>query len=163
MMIKPEWRTSTVVSLCESMRECQDYSALPILADALQDAGCDDDSTLSALRATLPHWKGERVAAIIYSNASAAAVAWVDAYADSLGPEGYPSNNWDSDGDDPTMTYQRLMESAHEYAKTGESPFNSMNYSNASCDPEYNEFWRNFTTITGVTVSETDSFFQCVC
>lgn len=46
--VKPEWRTADVVGLCMSMREAQDWSAMPILADALQDAGCPDDSDLLA-------------------------------------------------------------------------------------------------------------------
>src|SRR5262249_13169144 len=37
----PEWRTSTVVSLARSMYESRNFAAMPILSDALQDAGCD--------------------------------------------------------------------------------------------------------------------------
>lgn len=48
--VRAEWRTSTVVDLCRSMREAQDWSALPILADALQDAGCGDEVLLLMLR-----------------------------------------------------------------------------------------------------------------
>jgi hypothetical protein len=36
-------RTSTVVALAGQMYESRDHSAMPILADALQDAGCDND------------------------------------------------------------------------------------------------------------------------
>ncbi len=46
--VNPEWRTATVVELCQSMREAQDFSALPILADAVQDAGCPEGSELLA-------------------------------------------------------------------------------------------------------------------
>jgi hypothetical protein len=34
----PEWRTETAVGLAKQMYESADFSALPILADALQDA-----------------------------------------------------------------------------------------------------------------------------
>jgi len=36
------WRTSTVVALASQMYESRNFSAMPILGDALQDAGCDE-------------------------------------------------------------------------------------------------------------------------
>jgi hypothetical protein len=42
----PEWRTDTAVTLAAQMYEARDFSAMPILADALQDAGCDDPALL---------------------------------------------------------------------------------------------------------------------
>jgi len=50
-----QWRTSTVFSLARQMYESRDFSAMPILADALQDAGCDNDAILSHCRGTGPH------------------------------------------------------------------------------------------------------------
>jgi len=44
------WRTSTAVALAKQMYETHDFSAMPILADALQDAGCEDESTLGHCR-----------------------------------------------------------------------------------------------------------------
>jgi hypothetical protein len=46
----PEWRTDTTVSLARSMYESRDFSAMPILADALQDAGCDNSEILDHCR-----------------------------------------------------------------------------------------------------------------
>ncbi|MCE9568118.1 MAG: hypothetical protein K8U57_39450 [Planctomycetes bacterium] len=46
----PEWRTDTVLSLAKEMYESRDFSAMPILADALQDAGCDSDGILEHCR-----------------------------------------------------------------------------------------------------------------
>jgi hypothetical protein len=40
------WRTETVVALCQAMRQSRDYSAMPILADALQDAEYGDEEVL---------------------------------------------------------------------------------------------------------------------
>jgi hypothetical protein len=55
----PEWRTDTAVSLARQMYESRDFSAMPILADAIQDAGCDCDEILSHCRdATQPHVRG---------------------------------------------------------------------------------------------------------
>lgn len=47
----PSWQTSTAVTLARTMYESRDFSAMPILADALQDAGCDDSEVLNHCRA----------------------------------------------------------------------------------------------------------------
>jgi len=53
------WRTDTVLSLARTMYESRDFSAMPILADALQDAGCDNDDILSHCRdAKQSHLRG---------------------------------------------------------------------------------------------------------
>jgi hypothetical protein len=52
------WLTSTVVALARQMYESRDFSAMPILADALQDAGCDNDNILSHCRGPGPHVRG---------------------------------------------------------------------------------------------------------
>jgi hypothetical protein len=48
----PEWRTDTAVALARTMYESRDFSAMPILADALQEAGCDGDAVLTHCRDT---------------------------------------------------------------------------------------------------------------
>ncbi|WP_227254958.1 hypothetical protein [Frigoriglobus tundricola] len=55
----PSWRTDTAVSLARTMYESRDFSAMSILADALQDAGCDSADILDHCRnATQPHVRG---------------------------------------------------------------------------------------------------------
>jgi hypothetical protein len=44
--LPPAWRTDKVVSLARQMYTSQDFSSLPILADALQEAGCEDSDKL---------------------------------------------------------------------------------------------------------------------
>ncbi len=44
------WRTDTAVALARMMYEAREFSAMPILADALQDAGCDSDDILNHCR-----------------------------------------------------------------------------------------------------------------
>jgi hypothetical protein len=44
------WRTGTAVSLARHMYESRDFSAMPILADALQDAGCEHEAVLAHCR-----------------------------------------------------------------------------------------------------------------
>jgi hypothetical protein len=55
----PAWRTSTVVAVTRGMYESRDFSAMPILADALQDAGCTSDDILDHCRdPKQPHVRG---------------------------------------------------------------------------------------------------------
>lgn len=55
----PAWRTSTAVALARAMYESRDFAAMPILADALQDAGCEDKQLLAHCRSTKhPHVRG---------------------------------------------------------------------------------------------------------
>jgi hypothetical protein len=48
------WRTTDVVALTRGIVADGAYDRLPILADALQDAGCDDPEVLEHLR-QVPH------------------------------------------------------------------------------------------------------------
>jgi hypothetical protein len=55
----PAWRTDTALSLAHQMYESRDFGAMPILADALQDAGCDSDDILNHCRdANATHVRG---------------------------------------------------------------------------------------------------------
>jgi hypothetical protein len=54
----PEWRTDSAIAIAKQMYESRDFSAMPILADALQDAGCDNDAILSHCRGPGPHVRG---------------------------------------------------------------------------------------------------------
>jgi hypothetical protein len=55
----PAWRTDTSLSLARQMYESRDFGAMPILADAIQDAGCEDEQILHHCRdANQPHVRG---------------------------------------------------------------------------------------------------------
>src|SRR5918994_3446369 len=54
----PSWRTSTAVGLARTMYESRDFAAMPILADALEEAGCDSPDVLAHCRADTPHVRG---------------------------------------------------------------------------------------------------------
>jgi hypothetical protein len=54
----PWWRTETVLSLARQMYDDRDFIATPILADALEDAGCANADLLNHLRAPGPHIRG---------------------------------------------------------------------------------------------------------
>jgi hypothetical protein len=53
------WRTVTAVALANLMYDSRDFTPMPILADALQDAGCDCEDILKHCRdASAPHVRG---------------------------------------------------------------------------------------------------------
>jgi hypothetical protein len=54
----PSWRTDTALLLARQMYDSREFSAMPILADALQDAGCDSDAVLSHCREPGTHVRG---------------------------------------------------------------------------------------------------------
>lgn len=54
----PSWLTPTVTALAAQLYETRDFSAMPILADALQDAGCANEEVLAHCRGEGPHARG---------------------------------------------------------------------------------------------------------
>ena len=56
--VDPAWLTSTVVTLATGIYEQRAFDRMPILADALQDAGCEDADILNHCRGGGPHVRG---------------------------------------------------------------------------------------------------------
>lgn len=54
----PDWSTSTVCDLARAMYASRDFSGMPILADALQDADCNDKRVLNHCRTEKLHARG---------------------------------------------------------------------------------------------------------
>jgi hypothetical protein len=52
------WNDGTVARLAQGIYDERNFSTLPILADALEDAGCDDAALLEHCRAPGPHVRG---------------------------------------------------------------------------------------------------------
>jgi hypothetical protein len=50
--------TSTAVALARGIYEDRAFDRMPILADALQDAGCDNEDILDHCRGPEPHVRG---------------------------------------------------------------------------------------------------------
>ena len=57
-ILPAEFLTSDVLALTKRVRETQDYTILPILADALQDANCDVNEVLEHFRSDTKHHAG---------------------------------------------------------------------------------------------------------
>ncbi len=173
--MKPEWRTSTVVGICERIRQTQDYSALPILADALQDAGCDDEDLLATLRfPDIPPILAKKVAAVVYSEESASAVQWMEDHV--LRINYYTPECYDEDGERVGNT--KSDTDPHSFEDVIESGYKMLNGgycfgSDAGADYFYDggdaakrEFYRHWSLITGVEVADgqlKSMRYRCAC
>jgi hypothetical protein len=58
MAFDPRWRTADAVGLAAGIYEERAFGRLPLLGDALMDAGCDDDAILSHCRHDGLHARG---------------------------------------------------------------------------------------------------------
>lgn len=56
--LDPRWRTATVLDLTAGVYDRRSFDLMPILADALMDAGCDDEDVLYHCRREAPHARG---------------------------------------------------------------------------------------------------------
>jgi hypothetical protein len=50
VVFDPNWLTTTIVAIARGIYESRDFSPMPLLADALQDAGCENEEILSHCR-----------------------------------------------------------------------------------------------------------------
>jgi hypothetical protein len=67
IIFESSWLTSTVIALAHQMYDSRDFSAMPILADALQDAGCENVDILDHCRGLGAHVLGCWVVDLILS------------------------------------------------------------------------------------------------
>jgi hypothetical protein len=58
LAFKPEWRTESTVGLALKMYDERDFAAMPVLADALEDAGCTNADILNHCRQPGAHARG---------------------------------------------------------------------------------------------------------
>lgn len=165
-----QWRTSTVVGLCATMRQTNEYSnlGLGMLADALADAGCTDETMLTQLRRPddLDAIAAQRLVALAYSNETAVAVEWLERFAAGLQPDGY-------NGEGVRPDYPWLMGAAQLWIE--HEDYTTQNGSaqwRATGVPD--EFWDHYETVVGkVDWGESHwsggprprggSFFSCSC
>src|SRR5262249_19803546 len=56
--LDPAWRTPIVLHLAQAIYDDRAFDQLPILADALEEAGCTDADLLGHLRGPGPHLRG---------------------------------------------------------------------------------------------------------
>ncbi len=58
VVFDPAWRTSDVTALAQGIYDDHAFDRMPILADALQEAGCDNTDVLTHCRADTVHARG---------------------------------------------------------------------------------------------------------
>jgi hypothetical protein len=56
--VDPSWLTSAIINMAQTIYDENQFEDLPILADALEDAGCTDLDVLNHLRGPGPHVRG---------------------------------------------------------------------------------------------------------
>lgn len=56
--VRPDWFTSTAVSLARTIYDARSFELMPVLADALMDAGCSSDEVLEHCRGPNTHVRG---------------------------------------------------------------------------------------------------------
>jgi hypothetical protein len=56
--LDPRWLSSTVLDLAHTLYDEPVFDRMPILADALMDAGCDSEEIINHCRGTGPHARG---------------------------------------------------------------------------------------------------------
>lgn len=147
------WRTPTVLSMCQQMRETRDYNALPILADALEDAGYDNADMLGKLRMVSRRNakanEAARLACLIEGGEYAEAAEWLDDLAAEM-----------------DVTYNALMEAADDWVLHGNytTQYGSQWWRDTLDSSRAPSFWQRYEIVTGrKPESETDTFFSCSC
>ena len=58
VVFDPRWRSADAVGVARGIYEDRAFGRLPLLADALMDAGCDDEQVIGHCRSDGPHVRG---------------------------------------------------------------------------------------------------------
>src|SRR5262249_16348612 len=147
----------------------RDFSALPILADALQDADYPDGGVLKQLREPLEEWQAQRLVALLYSEESAAAIRWLEQFVRDINYGAYAQekNEYIRKYDDDPHTYAGIIEQGYNGKEGGDMYFGSdagADYFRAGED-NVREFYRNWALATGEAMPEDlgDIGFSCAC
>lgn len=162
------WRTRLVIDLCHAMREARDYSACPILADALEEAGYPDEEVPAALRTATDAVEMARLVAIVYSDETAKAVKVVEELAERMGPRAFYDEDDGYNAMTPT-TYARLMRVGERWTGSvvanewhdGSTVEHGSEDLRSWSEAEFTEFWDAYRVLTGA--SGRGNPFSCSC
>lgn len=150
--IDPKWRTDTVLALCRTIRETEDYNACPILADALQDAGCDDEQLLDALRGPPAFPYSPVLVAVVNEPVGAArAVKAIEDLAARLGPHQTEDYDYVTGASTPgrvqEMNFEVLMTAGR--GADGLIQYGSDSWRDEMTNEAYDLFWKSYAVLTG--------------
>jgi hypothetical protein len=141
------------------MLDTREFDMLPILGDALEDAGCADGEFLALCRnPDLEPVAAERAVNLVYSDETAAAVWWLERFAQDIGYEGDP----------PMYTYADIVQAGHDAVNDGDYCWGTDAGADFFRDSADNrrEFFRNWSLVTEVEVPEETQegiTFHCAC
>lgn len=163
--MNPSWRTKNVVAICHAMRETEDYSACPVLADALDDAGCDDVELLASLRSFRDACQLQRLVAIVYSSETEEAVRQIEKFAEQLGERAFCEEG-DGYGERVPVTYERLMRVGDRWTAPDQPypDYTTERGSDSLRDGwgyDFSHLWEPYRVITGRVGSGNP--FSCSC
>lgn len=177
-MSEPTWRTTTVTDLITSMRHTADFSALPILADALEDAGYDNAAVLAELRGG-PHdfATGCIATAKLLGGQLALSLQWIAhlaltlRYAEQDEHDRYDENpdNYSSGsplrGTGQQMSAHFLIAAARRMEVENDITwqYGGQSWMGAMNAHRYTEFWRHYAAVTGTEFRDRGSFISCSC
>ncbi len=163
----PNWEmTGDVVSLLAKIEADKAWDILPILADALEEAGCDDVGLLLALRNDLRYnddylrrpWLRRMVEGEVTYAEVAEAVDYMTDFADR-----FREDDWSDEGEswhwettpaedrpkkDALLDFDDMLKICDNYLKTGESAgfgFDTPDYVYA----ESERMWESYSVLTG--------------
>lgn len=172
--VKPQWRTPDVLALCHGMRQQNDYSASPILADALQEAGGEGAITILSpprplcefFRTETDSIRLEAEVARLASDELAEHVKWVRAWVAAINDDRYT----DDETGEPygrAVTYEMVMAAA-KASVAGDTSNDSVFLNWDTPDVAYEkreEFWARYAAIVGrPEVAGRDAgLFHCFC
>lgn len=135
--------TPTVMGIINNVRQTQDYSLLPYLADALQDADYADDEVLKKLRAGGGEADAVRLLCGVLGGEYAESLKWLDDLVEELGPGGYEDNQ--------PMDFRLLMSAADEVQGTwghAHTELDGTHWQDTLYD-RLDEFWKHWEVVTG--------------
>ena len=144
------WRTSTVIDLGRHMLDANDFSLLPVLGDALMDAGCDSQELIDACSNEQVGLFARRICAMIASEDLAESVKWLDDFADY----------WNFD-------YEQMMAAPFEENEQGYIVAHGYDLHSRTDldDDDEQQFYRHLTAVTGQKVPprESNGLYTCSC
>ena len=158
-------------ALCRQMLDSRIFEALPILADALQDAGCTDHDLLAQCRdPNANRIQAERLVNLVYSDETAAAVRWLEQFVRDINYRDYKNldDRVGTPSDSNPHTYERIMRAAQNSLISGGMSFASdagADFFRESKDNRREFFW-HWSLVTGVMVPEDvreRMRFSCSC
>jgi hypothetical protein len=159
-MTTPNWHSKVVLDMIADMRERQDFSNLPILADALEDAGYEDADVLAKCREGQPTILAYRIICRVLQGDYLEALTFID----GVVAEMHTGSGWYDDSE-TDMSYDKLMNAADNYLATGEyvTQHGGQSWQNSLYD-NLKQFWDNYEVVTGRQVEDKSyGFFGCSC